>query len=113
MSQVELGLGFDNFHIPKVFLITFSEGNGRTEIEKNISNNALVCDDEAHIVVLCTHSPFFCTRWVSLRSKKTTFKIHPMIKGKINSSIRKLLTKKCEKHKMNGQALPKMGNIIF
>ena len=47
-----------------MFLITFSEGNGRAELEKNTFNDALVCDDEAHIVVLCTCSPFFCTRWV-------------------------------------------------
>ena len=64
-----------------MFLITFSEGNGRAELEKNTSNDAFVCDDEAHIVVLCPWSPFFCTRWVLLRSKKTTFKIHLTIKG--------------------------------
>ena len=37
-----------------MFLITFSEGNGRAELQKNTFNDALLCDDEAHIVVLCT-----------------------------------------------------------
>ena len=64
-----------------MFLITFSEGNGRAEVEENSSNGTFVCDDDAHKVVLCTRSPFFCTRWVLLKSKKTTFKIHLMIKG--------------------------------
>ena len=70
-----------SFHFQQVFLITFSEGNGRAELEKNTFNDALLCDDEAHIVVLCTCSPFFCTRWVLLKSKKTTFKILLTIKG--------------------------------
>ena len=70
-----------SFHFQQVFLITFSEGNGRAELKKNTFNDALLCDDEAHIVVLCTCSPFFCTRWVLLKSKKTTFKIHLTIKG--------------------------------
>ena len=39
-----------------MFLITFSEGNSRADVEKNISNDTLVCDDDAHIVVLCTFS---------------------------------------------------------
>ena len=65
-----------DFHYPKVFLITFSEGNGRAELEKNTSNDAFVCDDEAHIVVLCTSSPFFCTSWVLLGSNKTTFNMY-------------------------------------
>ena len=33
--------------------------------------------------------------------KKTIFKIHFTIKGKKNSSTRNILTKKCEKHKIN------------
>ena len=41
-----------------------------------------VCDDDAHKVVLCTRSHFFCTRWVLLRLKKTILKIHLTIKGK-------------------------------
>ena len=102
-----------DFSFPKVFLITFSEGNSRADVEKNTSNDTFVCDDDAHIVVLCTCSPFFCTRWLLLRSKKTTLKINLTIKSKKNSSIRNLLTKKCEKHKMNGQALQKMANTIF
>ena len=65
-----------------MFLITFSEGNGHAELEKNTFNDALVCDDEAHIVVLCTCSPFFCTRWVLQRSEKPIFKIQLTIKGK-------------------------------
>ena len=85
-----------------MFLITFSEGNGRAELEKNTFNDALVCDDEAHIVVLCTRSPFFCTRWVLLRSKETTLKIKLTNKGK-KTSIRNLLKKKCEKHKGMGK----------
>ena len=24
----------------------------------------IVCENDAHIIVLCTRSPFFCTRWV-------------------------------------------------
>ena len=37
---------------------TFSDGNGRAEVEKINSNGTLVCDDEAHKVVLSTRSPF-------------------------------------------------------
>ena len=55
------------FHFPKVFLITFFEGNCREKVKENNSNDTLVCDVKAHIVVLCTSSPFFCTRWVLLR----------------------------------------------
>ena len=97
-----------------MFLITFSEGNGRAELEKNTSNDAFVCDDEAHIVVLCARSPFFCTRWVLPRPKKTTFKIHLTIdKRQKNASIRNPLTKKCEKLSVKGEALQKLANIIF
>ena len=39
-------------------LITFSEGNRRADVEKNTSNDTFVCDDDAHIVVLSTYSPF-------------------------------------------------------
>ena len=52
-----------HFHFPKMFCITFSEGNGRAEVKENNSNDTLVCDDDAHIVVLCTSSDFFCTVW--------------------------------------------------
>ena len=55
------------FHFPKVFLITFFEGNCREKVKENNSNDTLVCDVKAHIVLLCTSSPFFCTRWVLLR----------------------------------------------
>ena len=55
------------FHFPKVFLITFIEENCREKVKENNSNDTLVCDVKAHIVVLCTSSPFFCTRWVLLR----------------------------------------------
>ena len=64
-----------DFQFKKVFLITFSEWNGRAEVEENNSNGTIVCDDGAHKVILCTQSPFFCTRWVLLRSKKTILKI--------------------------------------
>ena len=65
-----------------MFLITFSEGNGRAEVEENSSNGTFVCDDDAHKVVLCTRSPLFCTMWVLLRSKKPILKIQLTIKGK-------------------------------
>ena len=65
-----------------MFLIIFSEENGRAEVEENNSSGTLVCDDDAHKVVLCTRSPFFCTRRVLLRSKETILKIQLMIKGK-------------------------------
>ena len=55
------------FHFPKVFLITFFEGNGCEKVKENNSNDTLVFDVKAHIVVLCTSSPFFCMRWVLLR----------------------------------------------
>ena len=47
------------FNFEKVFLITFSKGNGRAKVEENNSNDTLVCDDDAHKVVLCAYSPFF------------------------------------------------------
>ena len=53
-----------DFQVQNVFLITFSEGNGRAEVEENNLNGTFVCDDDAHKVVLCTCSPFFRTRWV-------------------------------------------------
>ena len=56
-----------DFQFQKVFPITFSEGNGQAEIENNNFNGIFFCDDDAHKVVLCTCSPFFCTRWVLLR----------------------------------------------
>ena len=71
-----------DFQVQNVFLITFSEGNGRAEVEENNSNGTFVCNDDAHKVVLCTRSPFFCTRWVLLRSKKPILKIQLTIKGK-------------------------------
>ena len=42
-----------------MFLITFSEGNGRAEVNEDNSNDTLVCDDDAHKVVVCTHGYFF------------------------------------------------------
>ena len=54
-----------------MFLRTFSEGDDRAEIEENNSNDTLVCDDDAHIVVLCTNSPIFCMRLVLLTFKKS------------------------------------------
>ena len=71
-----------DFQVQKVLLITFSEGNGRAEVEENISNGTFVCDDDAHKVILCTRSPFFCNSWVLLRSKKLILKIQLTIKGK-------------------------------
>ena len=35
-------------------LITFCERNGFTEVEENDSNDTLVCDDDAHKVVVCS-----------------------------------------------------------
>ena len=43
-----------------MFLITFSEENGRAKVEENNSNDTLVCDDDAHKVILSTRSRFFC-----------------------------------------------------
>ena len=31
-----------DFHFPKVFLITFSEGNGRAEVEEKNSNDMMM-----------------------------------------------------------------------
>ena len=42
---------------------------------KNNSNGAIVYDDDAHIVVLCTRSHFLSKRWVLLSSKEKTLKI--------------------------------------
>ena len=42
-----------------VLIVTFCEGNGLTEVEENDSNETLVCDDDAHKVVVCTHGFFF------------------------------------------------------
>ena len=66
-----------DFHFPWMFLITFAGRNDLAEVRKNKnnSNGTIVCDDDAHIVVLCTRSHFFSTRWVLLRLKKTTLKI--------------------------------------
>ena len=47
-----------DFQVQKVFQITFSEGNGREEVEEINSNGTFVCDDDADKVVLCTRSPF-------------------------------------------------------
>ena len=96
-----------------MFLITFSEGNSRAKVEKNTSNDTFVCDDDAHIVVLSTCSPFFCTRWLLLEVKENNFKDAPHNKKRKTISIRNRLTKKCEKHEMNGQALQKIANTIF
>ena len=79
-----------------MLLITFSEGNCRAEVEENISNGTFVCDDDAHKVILCTRSPFFCISWVLLRSKKPILKIQLTIRGK-NLKDKNLLAKECEK----------------
>ena len=42
-----------------VLIVTFCEGNGLTEVEENDSNDTLVCDDDAHKVVVCSHGFFF------------------------------------------------------
>ena len=67
-----------------MFLITFSEGNGRAELEKNTFNDAFLCDDEAHIVVLCTCSPFFCTRGGLTEVKENDFQDTPHDKRRKN-----------------------------
>ena len=58
-------------------LFTFSGRNDLAEVKrtKKNSNGAIVYDDDAHIVVLCTRSHFLSTRWVLLRSKEKTLKI--------------------------------------
>ena len=56
-------------------------------------------------------SKFFNVNTSLIRFWEREFKqISPKKK---KSGIRKLLTKKCEKHKMNRQALQKMANILF
>ena len=42
-----------------VLLVTFCEGNGIAEFEENDSNDTLACDDDAHKVIVCSHSYFF------------------------------------------------------
>ena len=65
-----------------MFLIIFlGKKNGCAEVEENNSDGTFVCDDDGHKVVLCTCSPFFCMRWVLLRSKKTILKIQLTITG--------------------------------
>ena len=63
-----------DFHFPRVFLNKFSEGNGCDEVEENNSNDTLVSDDDAHKVVLCTGSHFFCSSWVLTKVKGKEFK---------------------------------------
>ena len=60
-----------------MFLISFSERNDCAKVEKDNSNDNIVCDDDAHIVVLFTRNHFFCTRWVFLWLKEKTFKDTP------------------------------------
>ena len=42
------------FSLPTGVPNNIFEGNGRAELEQNTFNDDLFCDDEAHIVVLCT-----------------------------------------------------------
>ena len=42
-----------------LLIVTYCEGNGLTEVEENDSNDTLVCDDDAHKVVVCSHGFFF------------------------------------------------------
>ena len=63
-------------------LVTNLEVNGLSEVDENNSQDTLANDDDAHKVVLCTCSPFFCMRWVLQRSKKPILKIQLTIKGK-------------------------------
>ena len=60
-----------------MFLNKFSEGNGCDEVEENNSNDTLVSDDDAHKVVLCTGSHFFCSSWVLTEVKGKEFKDTP------------------------------------
>ena len=39
--------------------LLFCEGNGFAEVAENYSNDTLVCDDDAHKVVVCSHGYFF------------------------------------------------------
>ena len=39
--------------------ICVKKRNWSFEVEENNSNDTLVCDDDAHKVVLCAYSPFF------------------------------------------------------
>ena len=54
-----------DFQVQKVFLITFSEGKGRAEVEENNSYGTFLCDDDAHKVILC-FSHFFVRRVLML-----------------------------------------------
>ena len=40
-------------------IIALCKGNGLAEVEENDSNDTLVCDDDAHKVVVCSHGFFF------------------------------------------------------
>ena len=60
-----------------------SERNDCAKVEKDNSNDTIVCDDDAHIVVLCNHSHFFWTRWVLLWLKEQSFKDTPHDKRQI------------------------------
>ena len=42
-----------------MFLITFSDGNGRAELEENKSNGILVCDDGDHLELIPTVMALF------------------------------------------------------
>ena len=47
------------YALKAVLIVTFCEGNGLTEVEENDSNDTLVCDDDTHKVVVCSHGFFF------------------------------------------------------
>ena len=92
------------FITSKESLIT--EDSGRAEVEKDNTIETLKCENEAHIVVLCTSSQFFCKMWALLmRQKKASLKIQLTIKGKQNFKYNKLPHVKCEKLKIIQQVL--------
>ena len=41
-----------------VLIVTFCEENGLAEVEENDSNDILVCDDDTHKAVVCSHGYF-------------------------------------------------------
>ena len=49
--------------------------NGLAELEENDSNDTLVCDDDAHKVVVCSHGYFFWSISILMKLIKTISKM--------------------------------------
>ena len=92
-----------------MFLNKFSEGNGCDEVEENNSNDTLVSDDDAHKVVLCTGSHFFCSSWVLTEVKGKEFKDTPHDKSQKELSVKNLLTKTIRKAQNRSTGSSKIG----